>query len=82
MSSKISKQRLSVAFVAGMLVAAAVPGVASAAPGECEDSVSGAVLFALDVNGTPIGGPKGTWGWAHPDGKQPTPGQAIQYFCK
>ena len=81
MSSKISKRRVSIALVAGVLVAAAVPGVASAMPGECDARLGEIVKFVREVNGTPMGGPNETWGWAHPDGKQATPGQAIQYFC-
>jgi hypothetical protein len=82
MPKKMSKQRLSIAFAAGALVAAMVPGLASAAPGECKgDNMGQIVKFVIGVNGTPIGGPNGDWGWAHPDGHQATPGQAFQYFC-
>jgi hypothetical protein len=81
MSSKISSKRLFTALVAGTLVAAMVPGLASAAPGECDGSIGQIVKFVKEVNGTPMGGPSETWGWAHPDGKQANPGQAIQYFC-
>ena len=81
MVSNALKKRLSLAIAAAAFVAVLVPGVALAAPGGCEDRISNAILFAMEVNGTPMGGPTETWGWAHPDGKQPTPGQAIQYFC-
>src|SRR5262245_52795177 len=82
----VSKRRLSAALVAATLVAAMVPGLASASVGECEGPTSGewinnAIHFAQQVNGTPMGGPTETWGWAHPDGKTANPGQAIQYFC-
>ena len=81
MSLKLSKQRLSIAFIAGSLVAVMVPGLASATPGGCDGSIGQVVKFVTEVNGTPMGGPNETWGWAHPDGNQPNPGQAMQYFC-
>ncbi len=81
MSSKFSKKRLSIAFVAGMLVAGMVPGFASASPGQCEDKVGPVVKFATHTTDGPMGGPNSTFGWAHPDGKPANPGQAIQYFC-
>jgi len=81
MSSEIAKKRLSIALVAGTLVAAMMPGLAFAAPGECEGRIGDAVKFVTSTTDGPIGGPNSTWGWAHPDGKQANPGQAIQYFC-
>ena len=81
MSLKMSKKRLSIALSAGGLVAAMVPGLASAAPGECQDNMGQIVKYVIGVNGTPLGGPNEDWGWAHPDNHQATPGQAFQYFC-
>lgn len=78
---KIAKRRLSIALIAGTLVSAMLPGLAAAAPGACDGSIGQVVKFVREVNGTPMGGPNETWGWAHPDGKQANPGQAIQYFC-
>ena len=45
-------------------------GTGSAAPGQCDGSVRQVVKFVKEVNGTPMGGPNETRGWAHPDGKQ------------
>ncbi len=81
MFSRISKKRFSIALAAGMLTAAMVPGFATASPGQCEGSVGPVVKFVASVTDDPMGGPNSTWGWAHPDGKQANPGQAMQYFC-
>ena len=81
MPSKVSKKRLSIALVAGTLVAAMVPGLASASPGQCEAGVGEPVTAVLEFNGAPVAGPNNTWVWGHPDGKPTNPGQAMQYFC-
>jgi hypothetical protein len=81
MSSTFSKKRLSIAFVAGVLVAGIVPGLTSASIGQCEDKIGPVVKFATATSDGPMGGPNSTFGWAHPDGKTANPGQAIQYFC-
>ncbi len=77
----IPKKRLSVALLIATLGAAIVPGIAAASPGLCEGSVGPVVVYVVGVNGTPLGGPFETWGWAHPDDKTANPGQAMQYFC-
>ena len=82
MTSKISKKAATLAFVIGMLATAIAPGIALAAPGECEDVTLGQIVKdGRGINGTPMGGPNETWGWAHPDGKTANPGQAMQYYC-
>ena len=82
MPSKVSKKRLSIALVAGTLVAAMVPGLASASTRSgAKLGVGEPVTAVLEFNGAPVAGPNNTWVWGHPDGKPTNPGQAMQYFC-
>ena len=74
-------KRLSITLIVGMLAAAVVPGLAAASPGECEGSVGPVVKYVTTQIDGAMGGPNDQWGWAHPENKFGTPGQAIQYFC-
>src|SRR3954447_4025028 len=79
MLSNHGNRKLSIALVIALLAAAIVPGLASASPGQCERSVGEAVKYVTTQIDGAMGGPNDLWGWAHPDGKFGTPGQAMQY---
>lgn len=81
MPSMLRNKRLSIALIVGMLSAGVVPGLASASPGACDGVLGEAVRYATTQVDEALAGPMDNYGWAHPDDKVATPGQALQYFC-
>ena len=81
MLSMLRTRRLSLALVIGLLAASVVPGLASAAPGECDGRLGDPVTYATSQVQGALAGPFDNYGWAHPDDKVSTPGQALQLFC-
>jgi len=82
MLSKLRNRRRTIALAVGAAAATALlPGLAAAHAGECEGSVGPVVAYVTTQVDGAVAGPNDQWGWAHPDGFDSTPGQAMQYFC-